>query len=86
MFSGDNKNSKESIFEIQFSMSSANGATYRTQFHRWIGVSELSLIHIFIDMNTIWNMPAVNVSFILPFICFVVITIYGHRSYQRGKY
>lgn len=28
-------------FEIQFSMSSANGATYRTQFHRWIGVSEL---------------------------------------------
>ena len=39
-----------------------------------------------IDMNTIWNMPAVNVSFILPFICFVVITIYGHRSYQRGKY
>lgn len=22
-------------------MSSANGATYRTQFHRWIGVSEL---------------------------------------------
>ena len=23
-----------------------------------------------IDMNTIWNMPAVNVSFILPFICF----------------
>ena len=41
MFSGDNKNSKESIFEIQFSMSSANGATYRTQFHRWIGVSEL---------------------------------------------
>jgi FHS family L-fucose permease-like MFS transporter len=39
-----------------------------------------------IDMNTIWNMPAVNVSFILPFICFVIITIYGHRSYQRGKY
>ena len=41
MFSGDNKNSKESIFEIQFSMSSANGATYRTQFHRWIGAAEL---------------------------------------------
>ena len=41
---------------------------------------------VIIDMNTIWNMPAVNVSFILPFICFVVITIYGHRSYQRGKY
>ncbi|EJW91024.1 RagB/SusD domain-containing protein [gut metagenome] len=41
MFCGDNKNSSESIFEIQFSMSSANGASYRTQFHRWIGVTEL---------------------------------------------
>lgn len=42
MFSGDNKNSKESIFEIQFSMSSANGATYRTQFHTWMAASELN--------------------------------------------
>lgn len=41
MFSGDNKNNKESILEIQFSMSSANGATYRTQFHKWIAASEL---------------------------------------------
>lgn len=41
MFSGTNKNSKESIFEIQFSMSSANGATYRTQFHKWMAASEL---------------------------------------------
>lgn len=41
MFDGSNKNSKESIFEIQFSMSSANGAVYRTQLHRWIGCSEL---------------------------------------------
>ena len=32
---------KNRFLEIQFSMSSANGATYRTQFHRWIGVSEL---------------------------------------------
>ncbi len=39
-----------------------------------------------IDLQTIWNMPAVNVSFILPFICFVVITIYGYRSYRYGKY
>lgn len=41
MFDGSNKNSKESIFELQTSMSTANGANYRTQLHRWIGVSEL---------------------------------------------
>lgn len=38
-----------------------------------------------IDMRTIGNMPAVNISFVLPFICFVVITIYGYRSYLRSK-
>lgn len=41
MFNGSNKNSAESIFELQTSMSSANGANYRTQLHRWIGVEEL---------------------------------------------
>lgn len=41
MFNGSNKNCKESIFELQTSMSSANGANYRTQMHRWIGCSEL---------------------------------------------
>ena len=41
MFDASNKNSKESIFELQTSMSTANGASYRTQLHRWIGVSEL---------------------------------------------
>lgn len=38
-----------------------------------------------IDQQTLFGMPAVNVSFILPFICFVVIVIYGHRSYLRAK-
>lgn len=38
-----------------------------------------------IDLQTIGSMPAVNVSFILPFICFVVIVIYGHRSYVRSR-
>ncbi len=33
-----------------------------------------------IDMGTLFGMPAVNLSFALPLICFVVITIYGHRS------
>ncbi len=32
------------------------------------------------DLGTIGNMSAVNISFILPFICFVVIAIYGYRS------
>lgn len=41
MFNSTNKNSKESIFELQTSMSSANGANYRTALHRWIGVEEL---------------------------------------------
>ncbi|KJF45380.1 L-fucose:H+ symporter permease [Draconibacterium sediminis] len=33
-----------------------------------------------IDMGEIGWLPAVNVSFILPFICFVVIAIYGYRT------
>lgn len=36
-----------------------------------------------IDMHTLFGMPAVNLSFILPFICFIVVIIYGHRSYAR---
>lgn len=33
-----------------------------------------------IDCHTLMGMPAVNLSFILPFLCFVVICIYGFRS------
>lgn len=36
-----------------------------------------------IDCKEIFNHPAVNVSFILPFICFVMVSIYGWRSYRR---
>lgn len=36
-----------------------------------------------IDMGTVMNMPAVNVSFVLPLICFLVIIVYGQRSYLR---
>ena len=32
-----------------------------------------------IDRGTLFGMPAVNVSFILPFICFVIVTLYGFR-------
>lgn len=38
-----------------------------------------------IDLKTLLGIPAVNLSFILPLICFVVIIIYGHRSYRREK-
>ena len=33
-----------------------------------------------IDLGTVGSLPAVNFSFILPFICFVVIFIYGFRT------
>ena len=30
-----------------------------------------------IDMGTVWNRAAVEVSFVLPLVCFVIVTIYG---------
>lgn len=41
LFDGSNKNSKESIFELQLTLNTSNGARYRTQIHRFIGCSEL---------------------------------------------
>lgn len=38
-----------------------------------------------IDLGTVMGHPAVNVSFVLPLICFVMITIYGLRSYAKTK-
>jgi FHS family L-fucose permease-like MFS transporter len=38
-----------------------------------------------IDMGTIFNMPAVNVSFVLPLICFIVVMVYGRRSYEAAS-
>lgn len=38
-----------------------------------------------IDMGSFCGFPAVNLSFILPFICFVAVTIYGHRTNIREK-
>lgn len=38
-----------------------------------------------IDRGELFGMPAVNVSFVLPLICFVVIAIYGQRTYMRSK-
>ena len=36
-----------------------------------------------IDKGTILGLPAVNVSFVLPLICFAVITVYGIRTLRK---
>ncbi len=38
-----------------------------------------------IDLGTVFGHPAVNFSFVLPLFCFIIICIYGYRSYQKGK-
>ncbi|WP_319509764.1 L-fucose:H+ symporter permease [uncultured Draconibacterium sp.] len=40
---------------------------------------------LIIDQGTIGPLPAVNFSFVLPFICFVIIAIYGKRTYNALK-
>ncbi len=36
-----------------------------------------------IDMGSVANHPAVNASFILPLVCFLIIFVYGYRAYGR---
>jgi FHS family L-fucose permease-like MFS transporter len=38
-----------------------------------------------IDQQQILGHPAVNVSFCLPFLCFIVIMAYGYRTYKQTK-
>jgi len=38
-----------------------------------------------IDQGTLFGMPAVNLSFVLPLVCFLVIIAYGYRTYQRTR-
>ena len=40
---------------------------------------------LLIDLGTVGFLPAVNFSFILPLICFVVIGIYGYRTLTVHK-
>lgn len=42
MFNGNNKNCKESIFEVQFTKNEANGSSHVSWMHSWIASSELS--------------------------------------------
>ena len=37
-----------------------------------------------IDQGTIMGFPAVNISFGLPLICFLIIIVYGYRSFKKG--
>jgi FHS family L-fucose permease-like MFS transporter len=37
---------------------------------------------LIIDMGTVAGMPAENASFILPLVCFIVILVYGSRTYR----
>ena len=38
---------------------------------------------LIIDQQTIMGHPAVNVSFVLPLLCFIIIIAYGYRSYVK---
>lgn len=40
---------------------------------------------LIIDKGVIAGHPAVNVSFVLPLICFLIVTIYGLRSYKKQR-
>jgi FHS family L-fucose permease-like MFS transporter len=40
---------------------------------------------LIIDQGEIASLPAVNVSFALPLLCFFFVTLYGWRSYRRLK-
>lgn len=35
-----------------------------------------------IDLGTVGFLPAVNFSFILPFVCFIVVAVYGYYAYR----
>ena len=37
-----------------------------------------------IDREVFMGLPAVNISFVLPLICFLIIIIYGYRSFKKG--
>ena len=36
-----------------------------------------------IDEGTVMGMPATNISFVLPLICFLVVTVYGYRIHHK---
>lgn len=47
------------------------GGTFLPKIQAWI-----------IDMETVFSLPAVNFSFIMPLVCFLVIGLFGYRTYK----
>ena len=39
-----------------------------------------------IDQGTLFSLPAVNVSFVIPLLCFIIIGIYGYRTFTIHYY
>ena len=51
-----------------------------------LGGSLLAMVQArIIDMKTVLNYPAENISFVLPLICFIVVAAYGYRSMKYSK-
>ena len=40
---------------------------------------------LIIDMGNVSGFPAVNLSFVLPFVCFIIVAIYGYRMFTLAK-
>ena len=40
---------------------------------------------LIIDQGVVAGLPAVNASFVLPFCCFIVVTLYGWSAYKRAQ-
>ncbi|MBP3756004.1 MAG: L-fucose:H+ symporter permease [Prevotella sp.] len=40
---------------------------------------------LIIDQGAVLGHPAVNVSFVLPLICFIIIAVYGQRAYKAAQ-
>lgn len=38
-----------------------------------------------IDMHAVSGFPAVNLSFVIPLVCFAVVAVYGQRSTRYKK-
>ena len=68
----ENVDSQDSTLGAAFLVMAIVGGALMPPLQGWI-----------IDQQTVFGHPAVNASFILPFICFLLIIGYGYRSYVK---
>jgi FHS family L-fucose permease-like MFS transporter len=68
----ENVDSKDTHLGAAFLVMAIVGGALMPPLQGWI-----------IDQQTVFGHPAVNASFILPFICFLLIIGYGYRSYVK---